>query len=464
MSRAKWNTIVLRTRALIVTIHSHYPSQARPSYMPTLEPYLQHLSAIHQARGVFAAEDIHTAEGVVLLKAGQGLPARLDEWLRRHTLRKPLQSSVEVDASLSAARIRDDIIKSIPPQQMLTVYGRYDLITELERGIALFLRYPLLTQQLTVLALQLPSIYQQTLVVTWVGLVLGIKLKMGRTERSELVVGALGHMLGMLHVRPEVTNRTDRLSDEEQTEVQLYVQRGKTTLESIPGLSAAIIAMVAEHRELPDGTGYPRQLEANDLGLSGQIIGVAQSAYSIYTKGLRPRGRTPRDLIPIIQINSAVYRRDVCSALLQLLREQNLPEISRINDENVTEVVLRLLEDAAAIEACKSVVSDVIGRLRMGCEQPSVARAEKIYRHLESILSSSGLLDPGHIIWMNQVGALKYRQFYREIEDLDLMLGEVRWQIGRVGKILRELPAEGDLLSGEESALDRALKKIRLRY
>jgi hypothetical protein len=347
---------------------------------------------------------------------------------------------------------------------MQALYGQFDLDSGLQRGIEVFTRFPLLVQQLTVLSLRLPGVYQQTLVVTWLCLVLGTKMQMVRAERADLVVGALSHMIGMLHIRPEVAMRTDSFSPEEQKEIQKYVERGKVALQNVPNFPPGILAMVAEHRELPDGTGYPLRLEGSVLGLPGQMIGVAQSAYAIYMKTLRPRGRGVRDLIPIIQINSAVYRRDICSALLQLIRERRLPAESMINDTNIEEVVQRLLEDAEEIESCRRVVSEIIRRLQECVPDAAVVRAERIYRHLESILNSSGILDSGHAAWMKQVAQTRYDKFYREIEDLDLMLGEVRWQIRRLSQILREFPTEITNRAGVDvSELNEAMKNIHRR-
>lgn len=406
----------------------------------SLEPYLSHLLAVNEARGVYAVEDVFTADGALLIRARQALPARLPELLARYALRRPLQSLVQVDSPVTEARLRDDIISTLPPAQMHALYGHYGLDEELQRGTAIVTRHPHLQQQLTVLAVRLPDVYRQSLISAWISVVIAIRMKLARSERAELVVGALSHQLGMLHIRPDVASRTSGLDAEGWAEMQRYVERGQAALAAIPNLSPAIVRMVAEHRELPDGTGYPMHLEDAELGLPGQIIGVAQSALSIYFKTLKPAGRSVRDLIPIIQINSAVYRRDVCSALLQLLREQQLSEASIVSDASIETMVAGLLKNAAILAECRPVIQRCVRQIA-GQDPQAAARVVKIHAHLESILSSSAVLDESQIAWMQKVADLRYRQFYRDIDDLGLMLGEVRWQLQRLARLLNELRA-----------------------
>ena len=99
-------------------------------------------------------------------------------------------------------------------------------------------------------------------------------------ERAELQLLALGGLLcdvGKTRLSEDLLNKTTRLTSAEIELVRQHVQHGLEIIDSTPGLSPKIREIVATHHERHDGSGYPWQLQGNDIPIFGRIMGVVDS-------------------------------------------------------------------------------------------------------------------------------------------------------------------------------------------
>ena len=99
-------------------------------------------------------------------------------------------------------------------------------------------------------------------------------------ERAELQLLALGGLLcdvGKTRLSEDLLNKTARLTSAEVELVRQHVQHGLEIIDSTPGLSPKIREIVATHHERHDGSGYPWQLQGNDIPIFGRIMGVVDS-------------------------------------------------------------------------------------------------------------------------------------------------------------------------------------------
>jgi HD-GYP domain-containing protein (c-di-GMP phosphodiesterase class II) len=107
-------------------------------------------------------------------------------------------------------------------------------------------------------------------------LTLGIGQQLGLdADRLEgLYLGALVHDLGKVAIPSEVLNKPARLTPEEYAFVKTHVQVGCDILQNVV-LPWPIHAIVAQHHERLDGSGYPRGLTASAIVLEARIVAVA---------------------------------------------------------------------------------------------------------------------------------------------------------------------------------------------
>jgi len=105
-------------------------------------------------------------------------------------------------------------------------------------------------------------------------------------EAETLALGAVLHDLGMMPWARETFHQTEPLSDEDWEEIKAHPRRGADLLQSLDRIPAEILAMVRQHHECPDGSGYPRGLTGRDLHPWARALRILDS-YEAMTS-LRP--------------------------------------------------------------------------------------------------------------------------------------------------------------------------------
>jgi HD-GYP domain-containing protein (c-di-GMP phosphodiesterase class II) len=110
------------------------------------------------------------------------------------------------------------------------------------------------------------------------------------TELAELASGALLHDLGKRHIRPEVLNKKDKLSEREVQEVRKHPLTGFRELAHRQDLTWAQLMMVYQHHERMDGRGYPVGIDGSEIHPWGRICAIADvyDAITSYRAYRRP--------------------------------------------------------------------------------------------------------------------------------------------------------------------------------
>ena len=116
---------------------------------------------------------------------------------------------------------------------------------------------------------------EHSLRVCVLSLVLGRHLGLDREVLQSLGIGALLHDIGKVKLPDEIVNKTGRFTPQEAKVMQQHVALGVEWLEAMPGIPLAAIDTVREHHERYNGLGYPAGLKQNEIGLFGQICGIA---------------------------------------------------------------------------------------------------------------------------------------------------------------------------------------------
>ncbi len=114
----------------------------------------------------------------------------------------------------------------------------------------------------------------------------GRHLGMEKEELRELALGGLLFDVGKTRMSGDILTRQSQLDSYQLEEMRRHVQHGVDILQSTPGVSSEIVAMVATHHERYNGTGYPLGLAGSDIPMGGRILGLIDS-YDALTN-LRP--------------------------------------------------------------------------------------------------------------------------------------------------------------------------------
>jgi len=87
-------------------------------------------------------------------------------------------------------------------------------------------------------------------------------------------IGALLHDIGKIGVDLAVLNKPDHLDEGEIDTVRMHPEMGASILDRV--LPPAIVEVVANHHEQPDGGGYPRGLRGDEISLAAGVCRVAE--------------------------------------------------------------------------------------------------------------------------------------------------------------------------------------------
>ncbi|MBM4259846.1 MAG: HD-GYP domain-containing protein [Deltaproteobacteria bacterium] len=91
----------------------------------------------------------------------------------------------------------------------------------------------------------------------------------------DLGMGGLLHDIGEVRTPSRILNKPGPLTDDEYGIMQQHVARGIEIVRQTGRLSAASASIIAQHHERLDGTGYPKGLRGDEIGLFGQVAAIA---------------------------------------------------------------------------------------------------------------------------------------------------------------------------------------------
>lgn len=110
---------------------------------------------------------------------------------------------------------------------------------------------------------------------------IGNALKMSPEAVKELKMAGLLHDIGKIGVDESLLNKRGHLTETEWLDMRRHPEIGYHILRSVNEF-APMARYILHHHERMDGTGYPRQLVANDIPMQSKIIGIAD-AYDAMT-------------------------------------------------------------------------------------------------------------------------------------------------------------------------------------
>jgi len=128
---------------------------------------------------------------------------------------------------------------------------------------------------------------------------LGTGLGLSDAQRQHLQVGGYLHDIGKIGVRDAVLLKPSSLSVEERMLIEEHPRVGLEILESVM-LPAEVLAVVGQHHERLDGTGYPFKLSEEELTVFPRIAAVADVYDALTTDRPYRAGMSTLDALAIL--------------------------------------------------------------------------------------------------------------------------------------------------------------------
>lgn len=413
-------------------------SEATWVYNPLqLDAYLLHLASIYQVCVVTAAEDIYSGCNTLLLQQGLALTPAIAQRMLPFCLRAPIEDSIVLShvldektllKDLSAVMAHDDILFSCNEQM--------DLVAVLTAYCPLVIQSNLLRQKLSVMAYAMPDLYQHTLYCTWLSLCIAKEIRLSRDDIAAVIVAALAHDIGMLHIDKGVLQKTTAISAEDWMRIQRHVVIGKCLIKSDKNIPPQVAQAVYEHHEQSDGTGYPLAKLENELGLLGQILNVADAIVAIHCNYEKNRGRSWRDVVPLIQMNSQAYLTRANEILLAIVRRADLPQKNVVQGDATPDFIADLLEKNRQLALWFGHMRESLLSLGFRHGDKRLHALQNVMLRLTTSAEGSGIFNESH--WEQllapdgQPSQLSSQGLAQECEKMHLMQQEIIFHLQRL--------------------------------
>lgn len=118
-------------------------------------------------------------------------------------------------------------------------------------------------------------------------------MQLGKDITRQVSIGAMLHDIGKMKVPSEILNKPGRLTEDEFSIMRRHVDFGRDVAERIEWLSPISLAVLTQHHERFDGSGYPHRLKGSAISQFGQMAAIvdvydAISAERVYHQALAP--------------------------------------------------------------------------------------------------------------------------------------------------------------------------------
>ena len=112
---------------------------------------------------------------------------------------------------------------------------------------------------------------------------IGKHLGLSDSDLKTLKIGGLFHDIGKIGIPDSILLKTDKLSDDEYSEIKNHPSIGAHILSNAT-VFQDIIPIVKHHHERYDGRGYPSKLQGNDIPYFARIAAVADAFDAMTSK------------------------------------------------------------------------------------------------------------------------------------------------------------------------------------
>lgn len=435
-------------------------SHAYDPFVP--DAYLLRLASVSQKCGIFSADDIYSAQNILLAQKNTLITPELAAVIYPHRLQKRLEEYIYVEHELDSIQLEQHLITVMQQEDLLAAINEHqDIVSLIKPHINHYEKFPLLKQKITVMAIAMPELFIRTLYCSWFALLIAKEMRFSEQGCMEVFLAALSHDIGMLHLDIFVLEKKGSLSPEDWRHIQEHVFIGASLLRQMPKMPSAVVEAVYEHHERCDGTGYPTECVESELSYAGKIVGLADSLIAIYHNRFKQQQRSWREVIPVIQMNAQAYfyRHDEILAIIW--RRSEMPIKNVVQDDGLPEFLAELLREREYLYAWFEVQRDSLLSLGFTHGDRHVHALQNVMFHLSSSVKGSGVFNPEVREWLRTLDVPIEKDAYRKIETAHVQQQEIVFHLQRLNRMMQLYVDSDDYKTPHiKNVLVNALEKI----
>ena len=253
------------------------------------------------------------------------------------------ETSLEEDL-LATAPVIDDVhrtLKSIDEAKEAIDGNNFtkveELVGEMASGVE---RNPDAMLWLTRLRVTDQYSYDHAVDVSVHAMIFGRFLGFDKSEIELLGQAGLLQDVGKIGIDPEILSKPSALTEEEYLHVQSHVACSLELLERQPLFSPEVLKIVAAHHERIDGSGYPRRIRDELIGLNCEISGMMDT-YCAMTRDrvFSPAISSQKALEALYKMRGTKFRATLVDQFIQCLGLYPIGTLVELNTGEVGIVI-----------------------------------------------------------------------------------------------------------------------------
>lgn len=417
--------------------------------------YCRNLMEVNKTNSVIATQAIYNDQGVLLLAQGSELSEKRAQILLQHKLMKPLEQCVGISTSLDARQLfglLNKFANNIPALRVVS--DKEDYQKTLRVMCLYYEKFPLLQQNLTVLALRAPRIYYQSLFSALAGLAIGLQLKFATRELQATFIAGLFHDVGFLYLSPELSEKQQDFTQDEWKALQAHPLIAQRFLAMVPDLPKEIGAAIATHHESIDGTGYPHHLFGDQLTIIGQIIAATDSIIFNHVRYEEYGEYAHFMLLAALKLNDNIYLESVVNATMLLCKEAPAP----VTKPRRIPSGMQLLHRQQTLQQQFAQAKNLSQQLMRNAQAVETRALAAAMGRLAICVVRSGILQSEQEDWLRSLDANPQDEDGFPLLEINVMMDQIYDQLVHLKNIIERVveaipEREPELKSEAESAL-----------
>ena len=207
--------------------------------------------------------------------------------------------------------------------------------------------------------------------VTVISLLLAKSMSLPASQMIDIGVGGLLHDIGKQNLPIRMRWRDELFSPTDLATHQGHVTHGVDAGRKM-ALPAGALLVIAQHHELPDGSGYPQGLRNDKITLESRLVGMVNHYDNLCNPGNPAAGMTPHEALALMFAQQkARFDGTILSAFIRMMGIYPPGSVVQLNDDRFALVV--------------SVNSNRPLKPKVVIHQPEIPREEAIFVDLESV-------------------------------------------------------------------------------